>query len=86
MKQNSQDLVPQCILVAAAQIADEDPMRTENPAPNEVTVRVTAVLNTKSTHNDLQIGQLVAWPKKNMAIFQSEPVLLQVGTQSECKH
>ena len=61
-------------------------MRTEKPAPNEVAVRVTAVMNTKSTHNELQIGQLVAWPKKDMAIFQSEPVLLHVETQSECKH
>ena len=86
MKQNNQELVPQCVLVAAGQIVDEDSLRTGKPALDEVTVQVTAVMNTKSTDNELWIGQLVAWPKKDMAIFQSEPVLLHVETQSEGKH
>lgn len=85
MKQNSQELVSQCVLVAAGQIV-EDSLRTEKLPPNEVTVQVTAVMNTKNTHNELCMGQLVAWPKKDMAIFQSEPVLLHVETQGECKH
>ncbi|XP_044174034.1 uncharacterized protein LOC114947302 [Acropora millepora] len=85
LKQNSQELVPQCVLVAAGQIV-EDSLRTEKLPPNEVTVQVTAVMNTKNTHNELCMGQLVAWPKKDMAIFQSEPVLLHVETQVQNDH
>ena len=79
-------MVPQSVLVAAGQIVDDDSLRTKKPAPDEVTVQVTAVMNTKSTHNELWIGQMVAWPKKDKAIFQSKPVLLHVEPQSECKH
>lgn len=63
-------------------------MRGEEIAPTEaaVLVQVTALMNPNSTHNELWVGQLVAWPKKDMAIFQSEPVVLHLGKQSECKH
>ena len=61
-------------------------MRAEKPAPTEAAVQVTAVMSANNTHHELCIGQLVVWPKKNMAIFQSEPVLLHLGKQSGCKH
>ena len=49
-------------------------MRTEKPAPNEVAVRVTAVMNTKSTHNELQMvnwwhGQKRIWLSFKVNLF-----------------
>lgn len=84
MKQTSQEVVSQCVLVAAGKIVNEDSVRAEKLASTEVAVQVIALMNT-SPHCELQIGQLVVWPKNSMAIFQSEPVLLHHEKQSEGK-
>ena len=66
-----------------------EPGLTAMPGPTEVAVRVTASLNTSNllteTQNNLQIGQLVIWPKKSMAIFQRNPVFVNIHNQSGCK-
>ena len=46
----SQELVTQCLLVAAGKIVDDDSVRAE------AAVQVTAVMNTNSVQNKLRIG------------------------------
>ena len=51
------------------------------PGPTEVAVRVTASLNTSNllteTQNNLQIGQLVIWPKKKHGNFSKESCICE---------
>lgn len=82
-KQTNQESVPQYKLVAAGKIVRGSPLMTLNPSPTEVMVEVTTVMNNNS---NLKTGQVVVWAKKDMALFNSQPVFLHLEGGSDSKH
>lgn len=89
MKLNNQaGLAVQCRLVAAGMIVDAESVSAQvKPGPADVTVQVTTVMNTSNPltedQQNLHTGELVIWPKKCMAIFQSNPLVVQFSCTSK---
>ena len=78
----------QCHLVAAGIIVDVESMTMQvNPGPSEVAVQVAAVINASSPLTEdqcnLHIGQQAIWAKKEVSIFQNNPVVVHVCNQPE---
>ena len=92
MKPNDQaGLTVQCHLVAAGMIVDAESASAQvKPGPADVTVQVTTVMNAYSPFTEdqqnLHTGELVIWPNKCMAIFQSNPLVVQFHKQPESKY